>query len=84
MKFAADIDVTLNESNVDRSIKKKQNDDRSERTKKKSQFKRRVSKLPLLKYNNCISLNTACTNILIEIHNEDIVNLLSKLIGNLK
>lgn len=77
LKFAVDIKMSRPKQELDRSKKKKYNENRFERfdkSNKRLRTKRRESKLPSLKYNNYTLLNTARTNIVIEIRDRNIMN----------
>lgn len=79
LKFTARIAVPRDEHEQDRFMKRWYEEDRYD---KRPRSDRRESKPPPLRYNNYIPLNTARTNILIEICDRNIVNWLSKLRGN--
>lgn len=68
-------------------MKRKDDDKCSQRSEKKPRYDRRESrefKFPLLKHNNYTILNTARTNILMEIQDKDFVNQPGKQSGNLE
>lgn len=61
---------------LNRSIKKRYEQDRSDK------FDKRKSKLPLLKHNNYTFMNTTCANILMEIQDKNSVKWVGKLKEN--
>lgn len=67
LKFAAGIEVLGLNHDQDRSKKRKHDKHRSDIFDKRPRLDKRESKLPLFRYNNYTSLNTARRNILIEI-----------------
>lgn len=82
LKFVISMEMPGVDREQDKSMKKKYKEDKSNKFYKRLRLDRRESKLLPLRYNNCTPLNTACTNIFIEIQDRNIINWLSKLRGN--